>query len=270
MEEAQTSNDFELVDDLDVPLLLVDPPEAEVLLSAHANEGLRLRQVPDHLDGLSMHREPAVKLVQLLDMHQIDGALAHSESKKLLECINRAPDVADSCQVQPLVEDLSIEGWYVLLALCSNELHRCDLLHHHRLIFSVSELALLQDLLQESSLSVNLVDAERAIRQQDDDSIQSNGVLHGRDLLGAWRRIEGAFVLLSNPLDEGTVVIANTHCESNSMISVCFEALKSCLNLLNLGVDSQVVLQDEVDGVRGHSASLCHKNSLAILIEANV
>ena len=160
MEEAQATGNPEGVENLDVPLLLVDLPEAEVLLSTHADEGLRLWQIPDHLDGLSMYCKSAVKLVQLAHVEQIDGTLAHSESKELLEAILWAPDVSDSSQMQPLVQDLSIEGWDVLFVLCTNKLHRDDLLHHHWLVFGISELTLLQDLLKERGLSVNLVDAE--------------------------------------------------------------------------------------------------------------
>ena len=160
LEEAQATGDPEGVENLDVPILLVDLPEAKILLSTHADKGLRSWQIPDHLDCLSVYCKSAVKLVQLTNMEQIDGTLTHSKSKELLEAILWAPDVSNSGQMQPLVQDLSIEGWDVLFALCANKLHRDDLLHHHWLVFSISELTLLKDLLKEGGLSVNLVDAE--------------------------------------------------------------------------------------------------------------
>lgn len=76
--ELWTSKHSERADDPDVALLLVDLPKAEILFTGDADEGLGSGQVPHHLHRLAVDCEPAVELVQLTDMQQENGALAHS------------------------------------------------------------------------------------------------------------------------------------------------------------------------------------------------
>lgn len=95
-------------------------------------------------------------------------------------------------------------------------------------------------------------------------------MLDSRNLLGTWWRVESTFVLLSYFLDEGTVVAANTYSESYSVVSVRLQAFETCLDLLDFGVYSQVVPQDQVDCVCGDSTPLSHKDPLTILIKSNV
>ena len=94
-------------------------------------------------------------------------------------------------------------------------------------------------------------------------------MLDSGDFLRAWRWVKSAFVLLSDLLDKGAVVVADAHSEANFVIPVGLEALESCLNLLDLGVYGQVVLENKMNSISGHSATLRHQDPLAILIEAN-
>jgi hypothetical protein len=75
-----------------------------------------------------------------------------------------SPNVPDRGKMKPLVEDLPIERWDLIAALSAYQLHRSYLLGDNGLVLCVSQLTLLEDLLQQSGLAVALVDAEGAIR----------------------------------------------------------------------------------------------------------
>jgi len=52
------------------------------------------------------------------------------------------------------------------------------------------------------------VNTEGTVGKHHDDSIQVDRVLHNLDVLRRWRRVESALVLLTDCLDEATVVSA--------------------------------------------------------------
>lgn len=88
--------------DSDTLLLLVDLPNTEVLLSADTHECLRVRQVSDDFDSLSMDGKSTVELLQLPHMQQADRAFAHAEGQEFLEA-SITPYVANRRQVKSLV-----------------------------------------------------------------------------------------------------------------------------------------------------------------------
>jgi hypothetical protein len=129
---------------------------------------------------------------------------------------------------------------------------------------------LLQDLLQEGGFAVALVDTERLVLQQDDHSLELNGMPDRQDLTGAWWWVKGAFVMLAYPLEEGAVVAAYADREADLVVVVCLKAIETCLDCIDAGIDSKVVLENEVDSIGRHSATLSHQDSLAILVKADI
>ena len=147
----------------DALLFLVDLPNTKVLLSANTHERLGFRKVSHYFYSLSVYCEPTVELLQLSDVQQAYRPLAHAECKEFLET-TISPNVPDRGKMKPLVEDLPIERWDLIAALSAYQLHRSYLLGDNGLVLCVSQLTLLEDLLQQSGLAVALVDAEGAIR----------------------------------------------------------------------------------------------------------
>ena len=91
-----------------------------------------------------------------------------------------------------------------------------------------------------------------------------------QDLTGAWRWVKGAFVLLAYPLEEGAVVAAYADREADLVVVVCIKAIETCLDSIDAGIYSKVVLEDVVDSIGRHSATLSHQDSLAILVKADI
>ena len=63
----------------DALFFLVDLPDTKVLLSANTHERLGLRKVSHYLHSLSVYCEPTVELLELPDVQQANGPLAHAE-----------------------------------------------------------------------------------------------------------------------------------------------------------------------------------------------
>ena len=95
-------------------------------------------------------------------------------------------------------------------------------------------------------------------------------MLHSCNFLGAWRRVESALMLLTNPLDESTVVTAHANSEVDLVVTIGLEALEAGLNLFDICVDSQVVTKDQMDGVGGDATTFGHEHSLASLVDLDV
>ena len=93
---------------------------------------------------------------------------------------------------------------------------------------------------------------------------------HSLDVLGAWRRVQCALVLLSDSLDEGAVVAALADCKANQMLPVVLNTIKATLDLFDLGVNGQVILQDQVHGVCCDTRALSHEDALPSLVEPDV
>ena len=95
-------------------------------------------------------------------------------------------------------------------------------------------------------------------------------MLDSCDFLCTWRWVKSTLVLLSYFLDKGTVVVADAYGETNLVISVSLKALETSLDFLNLCIHSQVVLENQMDCICGHSATLSHQHPLAVLVETNI
>lgn len=115
-----------------------------------------------------------------------------------------------------------------------------------------------------------LVHAQRLILKKHDGSLQLYGVLYSPDLASTWWWVQSTLVLLTNSLEEGTIVATNADGEANLMVLVGLKTIEPGLDSLDSRVDGEIVLQDQVYSVGGHPTSLCHEYSLAILMESDI
>lgn len=71
-EESKISPKFHFTDEFDALLLLIDLPDAKVLLSTNAHERLGSRKVSHDLYSLPMNCKSAIELLHLLDVEETD------------------------------------------------------------------------------------------------------------------------------------------------------------------------------------------------------
>ena len=71
-EESKISPKLHFTDEFDALLLLVNLPDAKVLLSANAYECLGSREIPHNLYSLPMNGKSTVELLHLLDVKKTD------------------------------------------------------------------------------------------------------------------------------------------------------------------------------------------------------
>ena len=117
---------------------------------------------------------------------------------------------------------------------------------------------------------MTLIHTDGAICEKHNYPVQGDRVLHCSNFLGTRRRVESAFVLLTNSLNESAIVTAHTYCEVDLVVTIGLEALEAGLNLFDLSVNSQVVTKDQMDSVSGNTCAFCYKHSLASLVKLDI
>ena len=111
---------------------------------------------------------------------------------------------------------------------------------------------------------MTFVDTERAVCQKDNYSVKRYRMSHRLNILGARRWIQSAFMLLTYSLNERAVITAFAYRKTNFMLSEIFKTIESTLNLLNFGIDCQIIPKYCVNCICRYSRTFSQENSKLI------
>lgn len=94
---------------------------------------------------------------------------------------------------------------------------------------------------------MSFVNAKTAVGEQNNYSIETHAVFDRSYFLCTWWWIQRALLIVidilngRSLLNKGAVITADTNRELNPVIIVVFDALETCLDILNFGLCNQVV-----------------------------
>lgn len=190
--------DFIVVQNLGFALSFCISPDLEQLLAAERNENYGVWQKLHQQNFFSVDCKAHEDLLRLSHVDEHDRSFGETESKEFLERCAVAERSEQSHHVKFVIENLLIDAADVSTTSL-HDFHACHSLGESSLPFRVVNFARLLKFFEQSCFLEHPINAECAIREQNNQTLQSARVDDLLNDLGRRRRVKRG--LLASPLD---------------------------------------------------------------------